>query len=299
MEILKLAEHHNLGPRTVGDRKSHHSYPSIASRGLQMVGIERAEGGNRFVRHSPAFSQIIVTFEGKGMVNIHGQWRPCRKGEAFLTPANTPHAYFANPDKPWGFCFFLIKEPRVGRFLVPFDEATLTAVNPTPIVHALKGFLDEANRNSEAPTLELWMDVVVDCLRRIAHSTRSRVDYRLARAWSEVRQSLGNDWTLEDIAKIAKISKEQFRRLCHETYNYSPIKRLTILRMRHAADLLILSKDDLETIANKVGYTDPLAFRKAFCRIIGISPSKYRKQSLDHTLETSPDIAFAPISISA
>ena len=56
---------------------------------------------------------------------------------------------------------------------------------------------------------------------------------------------------------------------------------LTALRMQHARDLLRGTELRLYDIANQVGYESDLAFAKAFKRLLGITPTMYRKKSQD------------------
>jgi transcriptional regulator GlxA family with amidase domain len=49
-------------------------------------------------------------------------------------------------------------------------------------------------------------------------------------------------------------------------------------RVNKARDLLQFSTHPVEEIAWNVGYTDGSAFRKVFQRIVGLSPSEYRRR---------------------
>jgi YesN/AraC family two-component response regulator len=55
---------------------------------------------------------------------------------------------------------------------------------------------------------------------------------------------------------------------------------LTRLRMQKAQDLLRSSTLRLYEVASRVGYESDLAFTKAFKKLLGMTPTKYRKQSL-------------------
>ena len=47
-------------------------------------------------------------------------------------------------------------------------------------------------------------------------------------------------------------------------------------RMAMAADLLCHPEETVSTVAEKVGYATPFAFRAAFKRVRGISPQEHR-----------------------
>ena len=52
----------------------------------------------------------------------------------------------------------------------------------------------------------------------------------------------------------------------------------------------LLAETDLpiQTIAEQIGYEDPLAFSKAFKKVYEQSPTAYRKQVQDHTNDANP-----------
>ena len=57
----------------------------------------------------------------------------------------------------------------------------------------------------------------------------------------------------------------------------SPIKHLTYLRMRKAAEILSTTDHKIETIALALGYENPFAFSNTFLKWIGVRPSEHRK----------------------
>jgi len=50
------------------------------------------------------------------------------------------------------------------------------------------------------------------------------------------------------------------------------------LHVGQARELLQFGALSVEQIAGDVGYSDPGAFRKVFTRIVGLSPSEYRRR---------------------
>lgn len=61
-------------------------------------------------------------------------------------------------------------------------------------------------------------------------------------------------------------------------YGISPLQLLLSIRMQKAKDLLISTDFAISHIANLVGFEDNIYFTKQFKRIVGTTPSLYRKQ---------------------
>jgi AraC-like DNA-binding protein len=84
------------------------------------------------------------------------------------------------------------------------------------------------------------------------------------------------DFTLAMVAEWAGESERKLYNAFKGTFGISFSSYLEQLRLAHACELLkqgVAVKD----IAERVGYCSDYSFRRAFKRIIGVSPSDYRK----------------------
>ena len=110
--------------------------------------------------------------------------------------------------------------------------------------------------------------------------SRALKDAHLRRAIEAMHANPETDWSLEDLASVAGLSRaafaERFKRLASDT----PGHYLSRLRIQRAMDLLRATDDNLDAIAERVGYGDPFVFSKAFKRIQGMSPREFKKQLL-------------------
>jgi AraC-like DNA-binding protein len=98
----------------------------------------------------------------------------------------------------------------------------------------------------------------------------------LGRALQAVHGDPGRRWTVEELARAAGASRtvlaERFRALLGQT----PIEYITGWRMQLAAERLRNGKDSLATIAADIGYDSEAAFNRAFKRITGVTPGRWR-----------------------
>ena len=84
---------------------------------------------------------------------------------------------------------------------------------------------------------------------------------------------------IADIADQVGINRSYLSNLFRQEMGVSPQEFLISFRLEKAAALLKDSHDSIGNIAAAVGYTDPLAFSKAFKQKYGVSPKTFRKQS--------------------
>jgi len=86
------------------------------------------------------------------------------------------------------------------------------------------------------------------------------------------------DWTLENLAKRAGISRSSLASRFHQLVGQTPMQYLTMWRMQQARQLLSGSSLATGEIAERVGYQSEAAFSKAFKKNVGTGPGAYRRE---------------------
>jgi AraC family transcriptional regulator len=72
------------------------------------------------------------------------------------------------------------------------------------------------------------------------------------------------------------MSTPQLVRHFKTVFGRTPYQYLIDIRLRHAAYLLMQTKDDIRDITWASGFNDPSAFCRAFRAAYGTSPGQYR-----------------------
>ena len=84
------------------------------------------------------------------------------------------------------------------------------------------------------------------------------------------------DMKISTLCSIANLSDTQFRRHFLEVYQTTPVKYLQVLRINHAADLLVNSAFSIEEISAMSGFSDSKYFCYVFKKLKGCPPSVFR-----------------------
>jgi len=187
-----------------------------------------------------------------------------------------------------------------------FDIDTLR-VNPLmqalpPVIH-LKGS-DAAVQRWLAPTLDFihaemdaGMQGAQTVLRRMAdvlfiqavraYATqhgcvsgwlRGLSDRRIGQALMTLHARYAEPWTLESLAREVGMSRTLLAVQFKELVGESPINYLTRWRITRAANRLRSERVSLDRVAEGVGYTSDAVFSKAFRRITGVAPGRFRRE---------------------
>jgi transcriptional regulator GlxA family with amidase domain len=76
------------------------------------------------------------------------------------------------------------------------------------------------------------------------------------------------------------LTERSFLRRFRGAMGQSPLEYIQTLRIEEAKQLLETSSMSLDDVAAEVGYTEPSAFRHLFRKLVGVTPSAYRRRYL-------------------
>lgn len=91
-----------------------------------------------------------------------------------------------------------------------------------------------------------------------------------------VRSHLNRDLSVAALASFARLSYRQFSRRFRAAFNCSPAAYVDAARLDEARTRLCETRCNIEQLAASVGFGSDDAFRRAFERRFGISPTSYR-----------------------
>lgn len=101
-------------------------------------------------------------------------------------------------------------------------------------------------------------------------------DPRIGVALSRLHENPGAAWTVAALADTVAMSPSRFAARFREVTGQSAMSYVSNWRMTVACQRLRNTDDNLERIANAVGYQDLASFSRAFKAIIGQSPARWR-----------------------
>ncbi|MDI6102416.1 GlxA family transcriptional regulator [Actinoplanes sp. NEAU-A12] len=142
--------------------------------------------------------------------------------------------------------------------------------------------LVEADRDRE--TALLIARHLVMFLRRPANQTQfsaqlsaqvaARPGLREVQRW--IADNPSADLSIDELARRANLSPRQFARAFAAEVGQTPGRYVDATRLETARRLLEDGGDGVERVARASGYGTPEAMRRAFARVLGVSPSEYR-----------------------
>ena len=158
-----------------------------------------------------------------------------------------------------------------------------------PLEVAVRMLADEAE--GTGPGMALIVDRLVDLL--FVHALRAWICQRphagagcwfgalqdpvVGPAIRAIHDDPARGWTVAALAQHSRLSRAAFARRFHKAAGEPPLNYVTRWRMTMAADLLEKGARIAE-VAHQVGYDNEFAFAKAFKRVRGITPGRFRRR---------------------
>ena len=250
--------------------------PALQPVGIVHAGIITAPAPYRIVRTQLGGAYFIGSLSGMGRVYLNGEWTGCAAGEAVLLMPGVLNAFYTPPGETWRYCWVRFAGGAQAQASLSDRMQVMTKWDAEPLSHALLGLRTEALGGRDPALLQRWSEQVFDYVRLFRR--QGEADPRLVRLWNSVEKNLAGNWSIPCMTKVAAVSAEHLRRLCHAACGRGPRAHLMYLRMKKATELLLSTGWTIERIAETVGYGNAFVFSTTFKRIIGWPPSAYARR---------------------
>ena len=105
------------------------------------------------------------------------------------------------------------------------------------------------------------------------------LDEKIGAALALMHRDISRRWTVDDLAAAVGMSRSSFALRFKPLVGLAPLDYWLQWRMRLAGQLLRNTKKSVASVALAWGYGSERSFGKAFKRVMGGAPTRYRKTS--------------------
>ena len=217
-----------------------------------------------------------------------------RSGLLWIVPHSMPH--MCSFTGPHGGVLLSIANSQIERHIGPFVRGGRFELVPEfnledgQLEHLLRGLLAVAQDGSCADALvgELLVNAV--CIRLARRFAISKVNIvpcrgglppaRLKRVLEYIESNLDKNITLTELAGVANMSLYYFAVLFRQSTGLSPHRYVLSQRVERAKELLQDPKLSVLDVSMNVGFEHQNNFARAFRRVIGVSPTEFKRGRL-------------------
>ncbi|ASW09624.1 AraC family transcriptional regulator (plasmid) [Rhizobium sp. 11515TR] len=236
---------------------------------------------HRFNHHT-----LILTLGGKGLLQVNGASSLLHEGTIAWLDSSMLYSHRCEPRHAhWSYLWVGF----VGYGLDTLFDSLGVVANPVfdmKTVHNLQGMFEGILGEVEG------RGFIADgqCFALLAQLISSLVSerayngdvggavQRLQRVMETVRADLARAWTVAELAPAANMSQAQLFRRFRQRTGTTPIDWLRHERVNAAKRLLVVTDEQIGKIAARCGYPDPFHFARDFKKLVGVTPSEFRRQ---------------------
>lgn len=231
---------------------------------------------------------LVHTLEGRGHFGTATSDIPALPGTTILVRPGVLHDYGVEPTlQHWHFLFAHFHPRPEWLALLDWPEAGpgIGLVQPGPqiadrVVTSLREALrlsDGVLRHTELLSINAFEAALLWCDTQ--NSSEGQIDERLLRAIELIDRDLQADLDIVRLARASRLSVSRFAHLFRTQLGISPQRFVERRRLDAAGRLLDMTSRPISSVAQEVGFQNPLYFSTRFRRHTGVSPTAYRSRN--------------------
>jgi AraC-like DNA-binding protein/mannose-6-phosphate isomerase-like protein (cupin superfamily) len=266
------------------------------------ISIERREPQEDFEPHAHEFAELVIVTGGKGLHVTGGDSWELTAGDVFIIAGLREHEYRDRQDlrlvnilyQPNQLKMRLLDLPSVAGYHALFTlEARRRQRQPArgrlhlsgrELVR-ITGLVDQLEEELKAREPGFAFMATASFMRIIGLLSRSygtspspdgKALLRIGEALSHLERHIQDEVNLDELARIAHMSRRSFLRVFQSATGTSPLAWLIDRRIQRACGLLRRTDKQITEIAYDVGFNDSNYFTRQFRKATGCSPREYR-----------------------
>lgn len=240
------------------------------------------------------YAMLIYCTDGKGWYMMYGKKYEVRENQFIIIPPNVPYSFGADEKDPWTIYWLHFRGKLISSFLLPSPSPFSILPNECSRMQERIELFEEIYSCYSLGYIKEYMTYTSMCLYLFLASFLWIEQYRHIKIPSikeypfsskvihYMQENIEKGLSLEQLSSYFKYSPSHFSMLFNKETGVSPISYFIRLKMQKACQYLVLTNLKLNEIATKLGFEEPAYFTRIFTKIMGISPSAYRKKESEH-----------------
>lgn len=232
---------------------------------------------------------LIYCTDGKGWFSINGITHEVRQDTYFILPAGTPHSYGADTENPWTIYWVHFTGHLAQYYATGHGVPHHVPPRPDSRIRTRSDLFEEIftilNEGFGNEGIRYAMSLfhhylgTLRYLREYRRAEESTGENDIVDATIHfMNENIERTLTLAQLSDYSGFSPSYLSSVFKSRTGHPPLTYFNLLKVRHACRLLDETDMKLNSICHKVGIKDPYYFSRLFSKIMGMSPSSYRRR---------------------
>ena len=264
---------------------------------LRHCGYEECAPGHSYGPAVRSVYLIHVVLKGRGTFMANQQTWQLTEGDGFLIFPEMQTYYRADEADPWTYCWVaflgtraeeVIRDIGLGRESLVFHGCRPDMVRDVVQEMYRNRELSKAKQYLNQSLLYRFFAILLDDMEvKLGSQTgRNKIVGQAVRYIEECYSD--PSIRVAEIAKKVNVERGYLYTLFMKNLGLSPQEYLLRFRLTKATDLLNHTELSIDKITTECGYQDSATFSKAFRKMFGIPPGKFRRRIREH-MRTIPE----------
>lgn len=243
--------------------------------------------GHRMNREIHDDYLLIYCVDGTGQIWIEGRHHLVNSGDLVILPKGCSHNYQSDQQCPWSIFWVHFEGKQSEAFLSHLNWSLDSPIRNIGVLPRLIKDIEHLMGVRLSGFNQKTMVMAACDLRQLLASIASIEPLSEGGALLDLdeihgfmQRSIHRQLDLATLAKRFHLSKYYFSKRYKAMTGQSPIQQFIRFKMEHACYLLDVSTLQIGSVAAEVGYEDAYYFSRLFSKVIGLSPSSYRRLRL-------------------
>lgn len=247
-----------------------------------ICGITHPDKNYEIVRPKSKTACIEYIDKGCGSVNLDGKiFHPCEGDTYFLFAGQNQH-YYADKDTPWEKYFINLSGPLVDKLCEGYQLKDINHFKGLDTKKELKEIIDIAKNAEGDCTSEILCVLNKIFYKMHCHTKNSSSDDTLPYKMREFLDTYVTEkFDMNQLYQFASKSESQTIKIFKNEFGVTPYRYLCKRKTELAKNMLKNTNLSVREIAFKLNYADEYYFSNVFKKEVGVSPSNYKKASID------------------
>lgn len=225
--------------------------------------------------------------DGSGSFYANDTCYRIHKGQGFLICPGELTFYQADEKTPWSYVWIGLDGSDVENFLHFMGISMENPIFKCPDTERVVSCIDDIiTHNTLSYSNEIYIEGILlqliaylmECADLPYQEEDKNVNVYINKTISYIRKNYQNEITVQEIADYLSLNRCYLTKLFTETMHFSPQQFLMRFRMTRASDFLLSTDLSVENIAFSCGYSNIASFSKAFRKVTGTSPTRFRME---------------------
>ena len=229
---------------------------------------------------------IHYVISGKGYFND----REVFGGQGFLITPGMDEEYHPDPRDPWEFLWIISSDEGMEKIIPHLGADPDTGIFNHNATEEVKLLAEDVCRNnkhfySSCEMLEKFLRILNAHKSRRDAPEGSAADNYFEFSLNYINANLHTGVKISALTELLGITQVYLYKIFMAKLGQSPKQYIEAQKFSKAKKMLLETELPIASIAESVGYDDPLAFSKFFSRRTGLFPQKYRLKHKERRID--------------